>query len=259
MKQIGLSNDEIRNISPAVFAVKPHEKASDKYVMVHTEQVIDGLRDLGWYPWKVQQTKVRRDSNNGTQSHMLRFRQEHTFSSNIKDDEIMELLVINGHDTKTSLSFFAGIFRVVCGNGMVVMQYDMGSFKIKHIHIQETDVKDLMLTHAKSMARVQQEIQNYKQINLTQAQQLDFADAAGKIFEFKADSSDLLVPRRKEDDNPDLWSVFNRVQENYTKGGIVYKANKRITKTRPITSIKRDINSNLILWGLLANFYNHVR
>ena len=32
--------------------------------------------------------------------------------------------------------------------------------------------------------------------------------------------SQILMPRRFEDRRPDLWSVFNRAQENLTKGGL---------------------------------------
>jgi hypothetical protein len=32
--------------------------------------------------------------------------------------------------------------------------------------------------------------------------------------------SQILMPRRFDDRRPDLWSVFNRTQENLTKGGL---------------------------------------
>ena len=32
--------------------------------------------------------------------------------------------------------------------------------------------------------------------------------------------SQILMPRRFDDRRPDLWSVFNRAQENLTKGGL---------------------------------------
>ena len=32
--------------------------------------------------------------------------------------------------------------------------------------------------------------------------------------------SQILMPRRFDDRRPDLWSVFNRTQENLTQGGL---------------------------------------
>jgi hypothetical protein len=36
--------------------------------------------------------------------------------------------------------------------------------------------------------------------------------------------SQILMPRRFDDRRPDLWSVFNRTQENLTKGGCMAAA-----------------------------------
>lgn len=46
--------------------------------------------------------------------------------------------------------------------------------------------------------------------------------------------SQILMPRRFDDRRPDLWSVFNRTQENLTKGGLSARAaNGRRQTTRP--------------------------
>ncbi|SFA93208.1 hypothetical protein SAMN05444579_101640 [Delftia tsuruhatensis] len=48
------------------------------------------------------------------------------------------------------------------------------------------------------------------------------------------------MPRRFEDRRPGLWSVFNRTQENLTKGGLHGRsANGRHQQTHPITHISR--------------------
>jgi hypothetical protein len=45
--------------------------------------------------------------------------------------------------------------------------------------------------------------------------------------------SQILMPRRFDDRRPDLWSVFNRTQENLTKGGLHGRsANGRRQQTR---------------------------
>ena len=65
--------------------------------------------------------------------------------------------------------------------------------------------------------------------------------------------SQILMPRRFEDRRPDLWSVFNRTQENLTKGGLHGRAaNGRRQQTRPVQGIDSDIRLNRALW-LLAD------
>jgi hypothetical protein len=59
------------------------------------------------------------------------------------------------------------------------------------------------------------------------------------------------MPRRFDDRRPDLWSVFNRTQENLTKGGLHGSANGR-RQTRPVQGIDSDIRLNRALW-LLAD------
>ncbi len=63
----------------------------------------------------------------------------------------------------------------------------------------------------------------------------------------------ILMPRRVEDRRPDLWSVFNRTQENLIKGGQSgCSANGRRQQTRPVQGIDSDIRLNRALW-LLAD------
>ena len=50
---------------------------------------------------------------------------------------------------------------------------------------------------------------------------------------------------------PDLWSVFNRTQENLTQGGL-RSANGRRQQTRPVQGIDQNIRLNRALW-LLAD------
>ncbi|MBN3807442.1 DUF945 domain-containing protein, partial [Paraburkholderia sp. Ac-20336] len=61
----------------------------------------------------------------------------------------------------------------------------------------------------------------------------------------------LLAPRRFEDRRDDLWTVFNRVQENLTKGGLHGRSRTgRAMSTRPITGIDENVKLNRALWML---------
>jgi hypothetical protein len=66
----------------------------------------------------------------------------------------------------------------------------------------------------------------------------------------------LLGSRRFADDNSDLFTTYNVVQENIIKGGLhgtVYDPETRTTRkmtTRPVRSLDRDIKLNQALWVL---------
>jgi hypothetical protein len=88
-------------------------------------------------------------------------------------------------------------------------------------------------------------------LKLTKQKQNKFAQAA-QIIRFPDkpfDAKELLTVRRTEDEGDDLWSVFNRVQENLMRGGIQFKnANGRNCVTKPIERVTKDVIFNRKLW-----------
>jgi hypothetical protein len=65
--------------------------------------------------------------------------------------------------------------------------------------------------------------------------------------------SQVLLPRRHDDRSSDIWSVFNRAQENLLKGGLDARAsNGRRQTTRPVKGVDNGIRLNRALW-LLAD------
>ena len=60
--------------------------------------------------------------------------------------------------------------------------------------------------------------------------------------------SQILQPRRFDDNHADLWSTFNRVQENLVKGGLTGRsANGRQQRTRPVQGIDQNVRLNRAL------------
>jgi len=60
----------------------------------------------------------------------------------------------------------------------------------------------------------------------------------------------ILMPRRFDDRRSDLMRVFNRAQENLTKGGLSARAaNGRRQRTRPVQEIDSDIRLEIAPCG----------
>jgi hypothetical protein len=83
---------------------------------------------------------------------------------------------------------------------------------------------------------------------------LRFGDAEGNVTT-PVKPDELLRARRFEDKRDDLWSVFNRVQENVIKGGchgVGFDAagRRRRVTTRPVNGIDADVKLNKALWVL---------
>ena len=66
--------------------------------------------------------------------------------------------------------------------------------------------------------------------------------------------SQLLIPRRREDYSDDLWTVYQRVQENLMKGGLSGRtAQGKSSRTRAVTGIDGDVKLNRALWVMAEN------
>jgi len=65
----------------------------------------------------------------------------------------------------------------------------------------------------------------------------------------------VLMPRRNEDRQNDLWVTFQRVQENMIRGGLIGRTEKgKRTTTRAINGIDGDVKLNRALWMIAEQF-----
>ena len=215
-----LSDDQIRRVAPSIFADAPHESRSERYAYIPTAAVLAELRKEGFEPFMAAQTRVRHDDRRDYTKHMLRLRH----ASQINGAEANEIVLLNSHDGTSGYQMLAGIFRFVC-----------------------------------SFDRVQESRDAMRAITLNDGESEVFARAALALKYDDPDKpapiteSQVLMPRRFDDRRPDLWSVFNRTQENLTQGGLRGRsANGRHQQTRPVQGIDQNIRLNRALW-LLAD------
>ncbi len=74
-------------------------------------------------------------------------------------------------------------------------------------------------------------------------------------------SSWLIVcsPRRCEDKKDDLWTVYQRLQENLIKGGLSGRnAKGKRARTRSVNGIDGDIKLNKALWVMTEKMYEYI-
>jgi len=202
----------------------------------------------------VTQTRVRNESHRKYTKHMIRLRH----ASQITGAEANEIVLLNSHNGTSSYQMLAGMFRFVCSNGLVcgVTQADV---RVPH----KGDVAGQVIEGAyevlQGFERVRDARDSMRAITLDEGEAQIFARSA---LALKYDDpnkpaiiteNQILMPRRFDDRRPDLWSVFNRTQENLTKGGLSARAaNGRRQRTRPVQGIDSDIRLNRALW-LLAD------
>lgn len=255
-----LTNDQIRTVAPSIFADEAHESRSSRYVYIPTVTVLDKLREEGFQPFMVCQTRVRDQDKKDHTKHMIRLRH----ASRIMDKEANEIILLNSHDGTSSYQMIPGVFRFVCANGLVVGE-SMGDQKVRHSGSH--DVVDDVIEGAYEVLRQFERVDGQRDAMRSQIlrpyEQMALAEAAlsYRYDEAKGPApitaAQLLTPNRIEDRSNDLWTTFNRVQENVIKGGLrgKNKANRRTT-TRAVNGIDQDVKLNRALWVLAEALRN---
>ena len=248
-----LSDDQIHRVAPSIFADAPHESRSERYSYIPTAAVLTELRKEGFQPFMVTQTRVRDEGKREHTKHMLRLRH----ASQINGAEANEIVLLNSHDGTSSYQMLAGMFRFVCSNGLVCGD-TVADVRVPH----KGDVAGAVIEGAfevlSGFERVKESRDAMRAITLDEGEAEVFARSALALKYDPTDNkptpiteSQILMPRRFDDRRPDLWSVFNRTQENLTKGGLHGRsANGRRQQTRPVQGIDSDVRLNRALWML---------
>jgi len=250
-----LENEEIRVHAPSVFADRPVENTSDRYLFVPTIKIVDMFRDVGWYPVTARQSSSRTTEGQIHTKHLVRFRTKQL--NDIFDDVAPEILLVNSHNKLCTFQLMAGLFRFVCVNGLVVSDSMFSKISIKHVGFDENKVIDATYRIVDDIPKIDNCMQTYKSIDLSPYEQLMFAKRASLLRweEGKAPVTPgfLLETHRGEDKPNNLWSTYNVVQENIIKRGGIdssYRVGRRF-KVRQIKGVSNDLKINKHLWELM--------
>lgn len=257
-----LSDDQLQRVAPSIFADAPHASRSSRYAYIPTARVIDGLRGEGFQPVKVQVARVRDAGRKGFEKHLIRFRHVDTLA---KLDEVHpEIVLVNSHDGSTSYKLMAGMFRLVCANGLVIADGHVDEVCIKHTGSNIVgDVIEGSYRVLKQAALGVESAGAWANIQLAEPEQMAlaigahharFADANGDV-NTPIQPAQLLRARRGSDQRSDLWTVFNRVQENVIRGGLHGLAvdadgRRRRVSTREVKGIDGNVNLNRAMWKM---------
>lgn len=246
-----LADDEIARVAPSIFAAEPHGSRSERYTYIPTIDVLRGLRKEGFEPFMVVQTRVRNADKRDHTKHMIRLRH----ADQINGREANEIILLNSHDGSSAYQMLAGMFRFVCQNGMVCGD-TFGDIRVPHKGNVIDQVIEGAFTVLDTFDAAATQREGMEALRLTDGEQGAFARAALALkYNDEAPApiaaDQLLQPRRYEDRGADLWSTFNRVQENMTRGGIVGRTQRgRTTRTRPVNGIDQNVKINRALWVL---------
>jgi hypothetical protein len=256
-----LSLDTLVRVAPSIFTTTGAATTSEKYKHISTFEVIKGLMSEGFMPVKAMQNRTRTNDKAPFTKHMVRFR--HVNSIPTVGGLLPELVLVNSHDGLSSYRLTAGLYRLICSNGLVAGK-SFTDVRVKHQGDVVGNVIEGSYTVMKDATMLLEQAEQMSSVALAAIEKQIFAESAYQL-RFDGDDSltkeaikpeQFLKPRRfQENGKNDLFTVFNIVQENMIKGGLRgwsrdHNGRVKYTSTREIKSIDKNNTLNRALWTL---------
>jgi hypothetical protein len=254
-----MSLKEVQDQCPSAFTSVSAPNVSSNYTHIPTSQVIQDMITLGWTPVSAQEVRARK--NKGFQKHIIRFQNQNLIVRAADgDDSFPELLLTNSHDGKNAFHLRIGLYRLVCSNGLVVADAEFNNVSIRHMGYTFAELQEQVTAMLDTLPNLVNKINNFRNTSMTDEQMLDFAHKAvalrWKDQDVACDPIELIASQRNQDNDPNLWNVFNRIQEKLVNGGISYTKGNKTRKVRALKNFTADINFNSELWQLAEEYVN---
>lgn len=226
-----LDNNNIRNV----------QRIKQKEFYIPTLDVITKLQDEGWQLSGVaeQRGKNRKITSNYVQLQHPDFAVQ---NSKGKDEAFTSITLSNSCNGNRPLQMSLGLFRQVCTNGLIRFDQHAETEKIKHIEVNARDLDRFVISMNSKASQLLTEVNEMKHKGLSLEDMRKLAHEAARLRYNNLDDiniDDLLIVNRVEDESNDLWTIFNRIQENLT---------------HDVKNMSEDIRLNQQLFSLVENF-----
>lgn len=258
-----MTEQQLYRVAPSIFAEEKHTSRSDRFAYFSTIEILRALAAEGFKPYSAYQASARTADKNGFTKHMIKLRHELQKDLIKVGDEINEITLVNAHDGTSTLQLNQGILRVACLNGLMVGQ-SMQEIRVPHRTLTTSDVIEGAYTILNEQEIVNTKKEEMKELTLDSNEQLVLAQSAMSLRwepeDWRPNVRDIIVPKRAADQRNDLWTTFNRIQENLIRGGMEKTVNRPKPdvrgKVRAVTGIADTVKINRQLWDLAEGMRN---
>ena len=160
----------IKSIAPAVFATSPSPKMTNKYEFVPTNEVMEMFDREGWQISSVKQT------GRGLHAvHELKYRNGQLPKVG---DTVVEAIIRNSHNGSATFSMGAGLFRLVCSNGLTVPTSVAERFSVRHNHFSLDEVKGLADAFSKKLPMIETSVSKMMEKELSEEEKTNILKTA---------------------------------------------------------------------------------
>lgn len=242
----------IREIAPSVFSTDFSNKLSDKYSFVPTFELLENFEREGWTVSQVNQL-----GRGGHGAHQIRMTNAELPKVG---DSLFQAIIKNSHNGTKALTIGAGLYRLVCSNGLTIPTSLAQQFTIRHKNVNMDDVRRITDDLAKQLPIISNSVKSFENREMKSFEAQEFMTKAmmlrwekGSIP--KMDINKMLEPKREGDVGNSLWKVFNVAQEKLTRGGEQYQTQRgRFSMVRELKNFDRVNSINTKLWEMAESY-----
>jgi hypothetical protein len=256
--------EELKELAPSIFTAKPSNEVSKHYSHIPTDRLIRDMEILGWGVVDAKEVKARTNKTKGYQKHLVVFRNPDVVINGQNDDTVFpQILLTNSHDGKNAFTFTAGLFRMVCENGLVISTNEFEKVSIRHMGYDFDELQKQINDMVEKLPLTVESMNKMIDTKLSQEAIIDFAKdmlavrfPEEELNRITIDMDEFVTPIRDEDKGDDLWSVFNVVQEKIIEGDFEYIAGAKVRKARQIKNFKQDMDLNSKMFDVALQYVN---
>jgi hypothetical protein len=241
---------------------------SNRYVQIETSEIIEEIqKHNNFQPVNFSSANVRKKDKQNKQKHLLIMQAD---NAEMLDGTNMQLVIFNSSDRSSALKMYAGAYRMVCANGMVLGNDILEPISIRHTnHEWKNSVQSLMNEYDKVQDETQRMIDAMMNRYMSWGDQGRFAEQVAEeiinpiITGELVDPQQMTIAQRPEDNHKDLWRTFNKTQEYMIQGNLKRLIKKTdddghlfetYSQTKKISDVQKQIKSNRQLHEIAMSY-----
>lgn len=248
-----LTLDTLRVSTPSVFSTSAAPKMSAKYTFVPTLEILENFDREGWKVYSAKQI-----GSGQYASHELRLRNGEMPQVG---DSLVEAIIRNSHNGMSTFSVGAGLYRLVCSNGLTVPTSVADSITMKHMRVEMSDIRQITDEFAERLPLIQRSVGRMESTSLDTNRAMDMLKKATLLRWEKGtvpmtlNLESLLSPERDEDKGNSVWKLFNVIQEKFVRGGVKYQSKRgRLVNMKELKNFQTINKINTSLWELAESY-----
>jgi len=214
---------------------------------------LDAIREFQRQGWNIAGALENRSKKNRkVDNHFIKMEHPDFKILNKKGqtEAVATMNIQNSCNGSKPMELDLGAYRLVCSNGAIA-HTSYSSAKVPHSEKGQYNLQEILCDLGIRTQGVMDEFNKLKESELTPAEAIKMASVAARIRfgdNVNFDVNQLLNIVRDEDKGDDVWTVFNRIQENLTQAHRITDEQGRVYSA--VVDSKEDTRINKELFQL---------